>query len=192
MVPRILIAGFDHLGEFHNEDFLHPLNTSILFLDAHALLMHVFNKAKSSLCHRIERFVQMSNFIFGINPEACHIIHGLAHIGQVQICTHIQSVVCTHRGTRNFHGRIRHLVHRSHKAMLHHLDNHHHDNQREAKEQRQKLDKEHSLVAHDGFHRDVCRHIGNSLARSIFKRPVNREEPAKLVIRNNRLNLFAR
>ncbi len=184
VVASVLVARFNEFREFRNHHVLH-------FLDSKNLVAHLFNKALGVLGHRIEMVVQLADFITCINLEVLHIRNGILNQRKIELA-HFKRHRRTHRSPGNFHGGMRHLVHRHHKAVLHHLNNHHHNNQRETKEERQQLDKEHGLVAHNGFHRDIGCHVGNGVPRCIFYRPVNGEEPAKLVIRNNRLDFLAR
>ena len=184
MVTRAFIARFNHLGKFHDNDFLHAL-------DALVLVMHLLDKVERVIRHRIEVVVKLPNFIFGLDPETCDIVHGISHTGKVQIKAHVQSIVRAHRRPSNLLRCIGHLVHRNHDPALHQLENNHHDDNRKPEEKRQKLDKEHRLVADNRFHGNVCRHVGNRFPGGVPKGLVNRQEPAKLVIRNNRLNLFA-
>ena len=134
--------------------------------------------------------VQLADFITCINLEVLHIRNSILDQRKIELA-HFKRHRRTHRSPGNFHGGMRHLVHRHHKAVLHHLNNHHHNNQREPKEQRKELDKEHRLVADDGFHGNVRAHVSNRLPGGIFEGPIHREEPAKVVIRNNGFNFLA-
>ena len=182
MVACTLVARFNHFSEFHNNDFLHSL-------DSFVLRLHSLNKVIGIDRHRVHGFVQMLNFIIGVHPDFPEAFYTITNALEVHRFGFKRTG--TRRIGGNLHGSHGHLVHGNHSAALHQFKHDTHDDNGKAKEQRKHLDKEGGFVANDIFHRNIRSHIGHSPVRRIADRFVNGQQPAKLVVRNNRINFAA-
>ena len=118
MVTRALVAGFNHFSEFHNNDFLHALNSFILRL-------HSLDKVVSVARHRVDGFVQVLNFVSRAYPDFSEAFHAVANAFEVHLFGFKHAG--TSRVGSNLHGRQGHLVHGNHYATLHEFKHDTHD-----------------------------------------------------------------
>ena len=84
-----------------------------------------------------------------------------------------------------------HAVHGIHDAAIHELEHDAHDDDGKSEEHREQLDEELRLIDEDLAHRDVGGDVSDGLALGILERLVHGEEPAVLVVGDNRIDCFA-
>ena len=179
VITGALVARFNDFSEFHNNHFLHLANSF-------RLPLHSSNKVIGIGGHGRKRIVQVTDFVKGGYLQVHHPICRIPDLFQVYLFG-IHGA-CNHCRSRELHRGKRHTVHRNHNAAIHQFDDNTHDDNRKTEEQREHLDKEHRLVRRYLVHRDVSGRIGNSPPRRVPNRRINRQQPAKLVIRDNRFN----